>query len=54
MGGRDKTSEDVLKRLCEKVAPPGSKYEPLEKPKVEEHMRETIRTQRERKSHGKA
>jgi hypothetical protein len=49
MGGRDKTTEDVMKRLFERVAPPGSKYEPLEKLTVEEHMRESMRKARERK-----
>jgi len=50
MGGRDKTSEDVMKRLFDKVVPPGTQYEPLEELKVEEHMRETVRRARERKS----
>jgi hypothetical protein len=54
MGGRDKTSEDVMKRLFDKVAPPGSQYEPLEKLTVEEHMRESIRRARARKSGEKA
>jgi len=54
MGGRDKTSEDVMKRLFDNVAPEGSKYEPLEELRVEEHMREAIRRARQRKSQMKA
>lgn len=54
MGGRDKSTEDVMRRLFERVAPPGSKYEPLEKLVVEEHMRESIRRARERKRQNKA
>ncbi|KAH6698995.1 hypothetical protein BKA61DRAFT_215613 [Leptodontidium sp. MPI-SDFR-AT-0119] len=54
MGGRDKTSEDVMKRLFDKVAPEGSQYEPLEPLVVEEHMRESIRRARERKRLAKA
>jgi len=49
MGGRDKTSEDVMKRLFDNVAPEGTKYEPLEPLVVEEHMRESTRKARERK-----
>ncbi|EKD18763.1 hypothetical protein MBM_03005 [Drepanopeziza brunnea f. sp. 'multigermtubi' MB_m1] len=48
MGGRDKTSEDVMRRLFENVAPPGTKYQALETLKVEEHMRESVRRARER------
>ncbi|RYP12128.1 hypothetical protein DL767_011464 [Monosporascus sp. MG133] len=29
MGGRDKSSDDVFRRLYERVAPPGTPYEPL-------------------------
>jgi hypothetical protein len=54
MGGRDRTSEDVMKRMFDKVAPPGSKYQPLEKLTVEEHMRDSIRRARERKRKEKA
>jgi len=54
MGGRDKTSEDVMKRLFNNVAPEGTKYEPLEALVVEEHMRESIRKARERKRLEKA
>ncbi|KAL2068439.1 hypothetical protein VTL71DRAFT_16537 [Oculimacula yallundae] len=46
MGGRDKKSEDVMKRLFDNVAPEGSKYEPLEKLVVEEHMRQSVRRER--------
>jgi hypothetical protein len=46
LGGRDKTSEDVYKRIHESVAPKGAKYEPLELLTVEEHMREEVRKRR--------
>jgi len=54
MGGRDKTSEDVMKRMFDKVAPPGSKYQPLDELTVEEHMREAIRKARKRERQEKA
>ncbi|TVY76019.1 hypothetical protein LSUE1_G009112 [Lachnellula suecica] len=50
LGGREKTTEDVMKRLFDNVAPPGSKYQPLEKLEVEEHMRESIRKARAAKA----
>ncbi|CZS90844.1 uncharacterized protein RAG0_01737 [Rhynchosporium agropyri] len=49
MGSRDKTSEDVMRRLFDNVAPEGSKYKPLERFVVEDHMRESIRRERESK-----
>ncbi|CZT46490.1 uncharacterized protein RSE6_06923 [Rhynchosporium secalis] len=49
MGSRDKTSEDVMRRLFDNVAPEGSKYKPLERLVVEDHMRESIRRERESK-----
>lgn len=49
MGGRDKTSDDVMKRLFDNVAPEGTIYRPLEKLTVEEHMRESMRRARERR-----
>lgn len=54
MGGRDKTSEDVMKRLFDSVAPQGAPYEPLGKLVVEEYMREDVRKARARKSQEKA
>jgi hypothetical protein len=49
MGGREKTGEDVMRRMFERVAPAGSKYEPLEGFTVTEEMRESVRRARERK-----
>ena len=49
MGGRDKTSEDVMRRLFENVAPAGTEWEPLPKVQVEESMREVVRRSRERR-----
>lgn len=49
MGGRDTTSDDVMKRLFDNVAPEGTRYRPLEKLTVEEHMRESMRRARERR-----
>lgn len=46
MGGRDKTSEDVYKRVYERVAPADSVYEPLEVLYVTESMREDVRKRR--------
>lgn len=54
MGGREKTSEDVMRKMWENVAPEGTRYEPLEPLVVEEHMRESIRRARERKRKGDA
>lgn len=47
MGGRESSTEDVMRRLFERVAPKGSTYKPLEKLYVEEHMRESMRKTRE-------
>lgn len=52
MGGRDKTSEDVMYRLWQNVAPPGTPYEPLEKIEVTEEMRANIKAGREWKPAG--
>jgi len=49
MGGRDKTADDVMRKMFDNFAPPGSTYEPLEELTVEEHMRVSIRRARERR-----
>lgn len=43
LGGRDKTSEDVYRRVFERVAPKGSQYKPLEILTVTEEMRNDMR-----------
>jgi hypothetical protein len=53
MGGREKTSEDVYKRIHERVAPPGTPYEPLEVLTVTEDMREDVRKRRGKKKNTK-
>ncbi|KAI0598851.1 hypothetical protein F4775DRAFT_162345 [Biscogniauxia sp. FL1348] len=40
LGGTDKSCEDVFRRLYERVAPPGTPYEPLEKIVVTDKLRE--------------
>ncbi|TVY58063.1 hypothetical protein LCER1_G002122 [Lachnellula cervina] len=52
MGGRDKTSADVFRRIYERVAPEGTKYEPMESlgtPDITEKMRDDVRRRREMK-----
>lgn len=41
--GRDKTSEDVYRRIHERVAPPGTPYKPLEVLTITDEMREGMR-----------
>ncbi|KAL3427837.1 hypothetical protein PVAG01_01346 [Phlyctema vagabunda] len=43
LGGRDKTSEDVLKRIHERVAPPGTPYQPLGALVVTDEIREGMK-----------
>lgn len=42
MGGRDKTSEDVMYRLWQNVAPEGTPYEGLEKLELTDEMRASL------------
>ena len=42
MGGRDKSSGDVFKRIHERVAPPGAPYEPLEEFVITKEMRRDL------------
>ncbi|KAI5863025.1 hypothetical protein GGS23DRAFT_49039 [Durotheca rogersii] len=50
MGGTDKTAEDVMRRLWERVAPPGTPYQPLEKVQITDKMREDMRRFEERRA----
>ncbi|KAH8594593.1 hypothetical protein B0O99DRAFT_687377 [Bisporella sp. PMI_857] len=43
MGGRDKTSADVMKRLHERFAPPGTKFQPLDELVLTKEMKRNLR-----------
>ncbi|ORY67482.1 uncharacterized protein BCR38DRAFT_159139 [Pseudomassariella vexata] len=43
LGGKNASSEDVFRRLHERVAPPGTAYKPLEKLVITEQMRADIK-----------
>ncbi|KAL7620268.1 hypothetical protein AAE478_009261 [Parahypoxylon ruwenzoriense] len=47
MGGTDKSSEDVFRRLYERVAPPGTPYEPLERLQVPDRLLRKIKNDKE-------